>query len=205
MPKHNNVVPNSHFHKDWKLRVKTWFNQASKKRQRAAKRNRISTRGLLRPVVRCPTIKYNSKKRLGRGFTLEELKAAHIPRQQAMTIGIAVDHRRRDKSEETFLENLEILKKYKARLILFPLGGSKKENIFSEIGQKIQQDIIHFSKKQPLMPRARKPEKTTSPSFIVLRQARADQRWEGRRKRRLEVQPADRASTMMASPIITVE
>ena len=30
--------------------------------------------GLLRPAVRCPTIKYNTKLRAGRGFTLEELK-----------------------------------------------------------------------------------------------------------------------------------
>ncbi len=28
----------------------------------------------LRPVVRCPTIKYNSRVRPGRGFTLSELK-----------------------------------------------------------------------------------------------------------------------------------
>ena len=30
--------------------------------------------GLLRPVVRCATQKYNMKTRLGRGFTLQELK-----------------------------------------------------------------------------------------------------------------------------------
>ena len=32
------------------------------------------TAGPLRPIVHGQTIKYNSKKRLGRGFTLEELK-----------------------------------------------------------------------------------------------------------------------------------
>ena len=30
MVKHNNVVPNGHFHKDWENRVKTWFNQVGK-------------------------------------------------------------------------------------------------------------------------------------------------------------------------------
>lgn len=30
--------------------------------------------GVLKPVVRGQTVKYNSKQRLGRGFTLEELK-----------------------------------------------------------------------------------------------------------------------------------
>ena len=79
--KRNNMIPNGHFHKDWQRRVKTWFNQPMKK----AKRRRIRVKkarivaprpvsGLLRPVVRCPTIKYNTKLRAGRGFTIEELK-----------------------------------------------------------------------------------------------------------------------------------
>lgn len=33
--------------------------------------------GVLKPVVRGQTIKYNSKQRLGRGFTLAELKVQH--------------------------------------------------------------------------------------------------------------------------------
>jgi len=44
---------------------------------RAAKAARIFPRpaaGPLRPVVHAQTIKYNKKERLGRGFTLEELK-----------------------------------------------------------------------------------------------------------------------------------
>ena len=32
------------------------------------------TAGALRPVVHGQTVKYNTKKRAGRGFTLEELK-----------------------------------------------------------------------------------------------------------------------------------
>jgi large subunit ribosomal protein L13e len=27
MVKHNNVIPNGHFHKDWQRRIKTWFDQ----------------------------------------------------------------------------------------------------------------------------------------------------------------------------------
>jgi hypothetical protein len=27
MVRHNNVIPNQHFHKDWQTRVKTWFDQ----------------------------------------------------------------------------------------------------------------------------------------------------------------------------------
>jgi large subunit ribosomal protein L13e len=80
-PKRNNIVPNGHFHKDWQNRVRTWFNQPMRKKRRRATRVKkartIAPRpvaGPLRPIVRCPTIKYNTKNRAGRGFTLEELK-----------------------------------------------------------------------------------------------------------------------------------
>ena len=79
--KHNNQLPNAHFKKDWDRRVKTWFDQAGQKRRRRLLRKEkaaaIAPRpaaGLLRPIVRCPTQKYNMKTRLGRGFTLKELK-----------------------------------------------------------------------------------------------------------------------------------
>lgn len=61
--------------------VKTWFNQPMRKKRRRANRTKkacqIAPRpvaGLLRPVVRCPTFKYNTRIRAGRGFTLDELK-----------------------------------------------------------------------------------------------------------------------------------
>lgn len=79
--RHNNQLPNEHFRKDWQRRVKTWFNQPGKKvrrrKLRAEKAAKVAPRpvdGLLRPVVRCPTFRYNMKSRAGRGFTLEELK-----------------------------------------------------------------------------------------------------------------------------------
>lgn len=37
----------------------------------------------LRPVVRCPTIKYNRRVRAGRGFTLAELKVIALSRKTA--------------------------------------------------------------------------------------------------------------------------
>ncbi|KAH7307055.1 hypothetical protein KP509_22G044100 [Ceratopteris richardii] len=75
--KHNNVVPNGHFKKDWQSYVRTWFNQpARKKRRRLARQKKAvrvfprSTSGALRPVVHSQTLKYNMKVRAGRGFTL---------------------------------------------------------------------------------------------------------------------------------------
>ena len=124
--KHNNELPNAHFRKQWQERVKTWFDQAGRKKRRRMNRIKkaaaIAPRPLdsLRPAVRCPSIKYNSKLRSGRGFTLEELKAAKINRMQARTIGIAVDHRRRNRSVESLQLNTARLQAYLSKLVVFP-------------------------------------------------------------------------------------
>ena len=104
MVKHNNVIPNAHFKKHWQERVRVTLDQpARKKRRRLARKAKAAAiaprpaAGLLRPVVRCPTQKYNMKLRTGRGFTLAELKAAGINRKDALNIGIAVDARRKNK------------------------------------------------------------------------------------------------------------
>lgn len=81
MGKGNNMIPNQHFHKYWQQHVRTWFNQPARKQRRRAERIKKAkavfprpARGALRPVVRCPSIRYHTKQRLGRGFTLEEIK-----------------------------------------------------------------------------------------------------------------------------------
>lgn len=135
----------------------------------------------LRPVVRCPTFRYNTRVRAGRGFSLEELRvrkiaicdkmkcwnscwyvnidvaarflsayimdtqpwvlnlsiqpflffsqtqAAKIPKRFAPTIGIAVDHRRRNKSVESLQMNTERLKVYRSKVILFPRNAKKPQ------------------------------------------------------------------------------
>lgn len=43
--------------------------------------------------------------KLGRGFTLAELKAAGLSAKHAQSIGIAVDHRRKNRSEESLQLN----------------------------------------------------------------------------------------------------
>jgi len=122
----NYQIPNGHFHKDWQRFVRTWFNQPAKKaarrNKRIAKAQAVHPRPLnrLRPIVRCQTIKYNQKIRGGRGFTLDELEAAKIPRKFAPTIGISVDHRRKNRSEEAFQANVARLKLYRSKLVIFP-------------------------------------------------------------------------------------
>lgn len=110
--KHNNVIPNAHFNKKWQLHVRTWFNQAANKdrryRKRLAKAQRVAprpTKGSLRPIVRGTTRRYNTKVRAGRGFSLDELRAAGLQPKYARTIGVSVDHRRRNKSTQAYQVN----------------------------------------------------------------------------------------------------
>jgi len=126
------MIPNGHFHKDWQKYVKTWFNQPARKVRRHNRRLKKAREaaprpaaGPLRPVVRCPTVRYQTKVRAGRGFTLEEVKRAGLSKYYARTIGIAVDHRRRNRSLESLQQNVQRLKEYRSKLILFPLNSKK--------------------------------------------------------------------------------
>lgn len=131
MVKHNNVVPNIHCHKKWlqssrgPLKVRINLNQASRKKSRrltrAAKAAAMAPRPLnkLRPVIHCPTQKYSAKIRLGRGFTLEELKAAGFNPKYAQTVGIAVDARRTNRSNESLETNVARLEEYKKNLVVW--------------------------------------------------------------------------------------
>ncbi|KAH7139545.1 ribosomal protein L13e [Dendryphion nanum] len=129
--KHNQQIQKNHFHKDWQRRVRVHFDQPGRKQRRrnarVAKAAQVAPRPVdrLRPVVRCPTIKYNRRIRAGRGFSLAELKAAGIPRKLAPTVGISVDPRRQNLSEESLKANVERLQEYKKRLIVFPRRAGK--------------------------------------------------------------------------------
>ena len=134
MVKHNNVIHKLHFHKKYcassrgPLKVKLALNQAGKKKSRrlarAKKAAAIAPAPLqkLRPIVHCQTQKYSAKTRLGRGFTLEELKAAGLNARYARTVGIAVDHRRTNKSNESLELNVARLTAYKANLVILKKG-----------------------------------------------------------------------------------
>eukprot|EP00754_Rhynchopus_humris_P044980 Rhum_TRINITY_DN4540_c0_g1::Rhum_TRINITY_DN4540_c0_g1_i1::g.14604::m.14604/K02873/RP-L13e, RPL13; large subunit ribosomal protein L13e len=139
MPKHNNAIPRNHFHKHWnpcssqKGHVKTFFQQAKQKKARRVRRLQKAkdvyprpVAGPLRPVVQACSVRYNMKQRMGRGFTLDELKAAGLSARYARTIGIAVDHRRKNHSEESLNTNAQRLKDYVAKLVLYPLKQGKK-------------------------------------------------------------------------------
>merc|ERR1711872_25543 len=190
--KRNNVIPNAHFHKDWKSHVRTWFNQPARKYRRRQKRlekaKRIAPRpvaGLLRPVVRCPTVRYNTRERCGRGFTKQELKAASLSVNEARSLGIAFDPRRRNRCTGSIQVNVQRLKEYRSKLIIFPRKPNKPQK-----GDASEEErILATQLTGPLMPiqrittkeKARKitaDEKAFS-AHAVVRQARLEKKYHG--------------------------
>ncbi|OAD80626.1 hypothetical protein PHYBLDRAFT_93134, partial [Phycomyces blakesleeanus NRRL 1555(-)] len=195
--KHNNQLPNQHFRKQWQRRVKTWFDQAGRKKSRRVARVQKATRiaprpvdGLLRPAVRCPTLRYNMKLRSGRGFTLEELKEAGVRAKEARTIGIAVDHRRRNKSQESLELNVQRLKAFKAKLIVFPRksGSPKKgDSEAAEIASAVQfRGAILPVQQVAAAPEARAitADEKKQDAYMKLRYARSAARTLGAREKR---------------------
>lgn len=198
MVKGNNMLPNGHFHKDWQRRVKTWFAQPSKKLKRrqvrAAKAAKLAPRPLnkLKPAVRCPTIKYNSRIRAGRGFTLEELRAAGINVHFAPTVGISVDHRRKNRSEEAFRKNVSRLKLYRSKLVVFPRKCGKKlkqgdssADSRKAVTQNVNRNVLALPRGKPkLVARAITEEEKKRRVTHLLRRARTEARIWGQRQKR---------------------
>ncbi len=194
---HNNILHNNHFRKDWQRRVKVWFDQPgakkSRRNARAAKAARLGLRPLksLRPAVRCPTLKYNTKLREGRGFTLEELKLAGVPKKQAKGLGIPVDHRRKNKSEEGLKLNAERIKAYRERLVVLPRRSKKNKNE-AKPDLKALDTVQNVAAAFPIpagvpaeKPRAITAEEKEANAFRTLREARVKHRYEGGRLARL--------------------
>ena len=131
MVKHNNQIPNIHCKKKYTqssrgpLKVKLALNQATRKKARRTKRQSNPKLPRLYPVVHCPTQKYSAKVRLGKGFTLEELRAAKLHPSYAQTIGIAIDWRRRNASEESLAINVSRLEEYTKNLVV----ANKKKGV----------------------------------------------------------------------------
>mmetsp|Transcript_91524 Transcript_91524/g.285273 ORF Transcript_91524/g.285273 Transcript_91524/m.285273 type:complete len:218 (+) Transcript_91524:89-742(+) len=202
----NNVIPNVHFRKVNgmmhgrfnRVMMRTWLDQAGRKKRRLttrrAKAAKISPRptgGMLRPVVHPPTQRYNMKLRLGRGFTLEELKEAKIPRKLAPTIGIRVDHRRKNRCMESLQMNVERLKLYKSKLLVFPKKSGKKgvkkgdtpRSELQNVAQNTLKAIIPIPKPdvETVEARAITAEEKEKSAYQQLRKARMNQKCLGKR------------------------
>jgi large subunit ribosomal protein L13e len=189
MVKHNNVIPNAHFHKKYcqssrgPLKVRLTLNQATKKKSRrlvrAAKAAAMAPRPvqLLRPVVHCPTQKYNAKVRLGRGFTVEELKAAGLGPAYARTVGIAVDLRRSNASNESLQANVARLEEYKKNLVVWTKKSKPSESPSQIIGTV--QPLTY--EKPALVMETVTDEMKASKAFTTMRLARQETKVAGYR------------------------
>ena len=205
MVKHNNVVPNTHLHKHWQRNVTIWLNQASRHNRRLlARKNKAQTVAprpidKLRPVVRGQTIRYNNKTRLGKGFSLAEIKAAGLSATFARSIGITVDARRQNRSQESLDLNKERLTAYLNRLVLYPrhektLVTKSKGGIINDTPKEAQKvnDKAVVNTRKPLVRRVKAVTagelKTlrTQGAYRTLRQEWANKRNNGKRNKKSE-------------------
>ena len=201
--KHNQVLANIHYKKWWQRYVRTWFDQAGRKQRRRTTRQEKAaqvaprpTAGKLRPTVHCMTQRYNTKVRLGRGFTLDELKEAGISKLFARTIGISVDHRRKNRCTESLQENVARLKLYKSKLMVLPRKNKAKKGDTTRaeaqnVPQNTLKEIIKIDKK-PLKEKARAitKEEVAFSAKNALRLAWANKHFEGKKKKRAEAKEA---------------
>jgi len=200
----NNVLHRNHFRKDWQRRVRTWFDQPGRKLRRrnarVAKAAALGVRPLqpLRPAVRGQTIRYNTKLREGRGFTFAELKEAGVARKAARGLGIVVDHRRRNLSEEGKALNVARLKAYKECLIVYPkrAGKPKKGDATAEeLRLETTRAAIPIpSSLTPEQPCKITKEEREFNAYRALREARAEQRHAGAKKLRQQKKEEEEAS-----------
>ena len=116
---------------------------------------------------------------------------------QAQTIGISVDHRRKNKSLESLQRNVQRLKEYQSKLILFPIKSSKPRK-----GDATEEDIKKATQLEGgVMPvkqvvkRQRAMELTDDlkkfKAFNSIRQARAVARLWGIRAKKAKEAEAD--------------
>ncbi|KAJ4305515.1 60S ribosomal protein L13 [Kalmusia sp. IMI 367209] len=197
--KHNQQIQKNHFHKDWQRYVRVHFDQAGKKKSRrnarVAKAAKVAPRPVdkLRPVVRCASD--NRRVRPGRGFSLAELKAAGIPRKLATTIGISVDPRRQNLSEESLKANVERLQEYRKRLILFPRRNGKTKSGDASVEDvkaakkgentiKSTSQVLPISNAITFEEAAISSVEATENAFRKLRDARSEARLVGVREKR---------------------
>lgn len=197
MVKGNHMISNGHFHKYWQRHIRTWFNQPARKYRR--RQNRIKKAKAVfpvRPRVRsarsCTARRNATTPRSVRVVdSLAELKGAGLTKKFAQTIGIAVDPRRQNKSVESRQENVQRLKEYRSKLILFPIHRNKKPRKGEATADECK---LAKQMKRTVMPiRNTRPKVTLEPiteaqkkfnAFQALRQARLNARFFGARAKK---------------------
>merc|ERR1711970_1611064 len=142
--------------------------------------------GNVRPVVHGSTLKYNSKVRIGRGFSLAEIKDAGLGKLEAQSLGISVDARRRNRSVNGKQANVQRLKEYRANLVVFPRNGKKLKKGWADdataaetgVAQQVLDTVVMKPVKAVVAEEARKitPEEAAMKTTRVLKAAWNDAR-----------------------------
>jgi large subunit ribosomal protein L13e len=123
---------------------------------------------------------------------------AGIPRKLAPTIGISIDPRRQNLSNESLAINVARLKEYRARLILFPrkAGQHKKDDATKEevsAATKAGHAVKSTKVALPIAPRdteikfikkSEVPAAIEGGAYRKLRDSRAEARYQGAREKR---------------------
>jgi large subunit ribosomal protein L13e len=129
---------------------------------------------------------------------------AGIPRKFAPTIGISVDSRRQNLSTESLAVNVERLKAYRARLILFPrkLGQHKKGDSSKEDLSAAKDSVNNLKHALPIVnaeagvkeiKKSDMPEPVEGGAYRKLRELRSEARLLGKREKRAR-EKADEAA-----------
>merc|ERR1719337_513504 len=135
------------------------------------------------------------KLRLGKGFTLGELRAAKISPKLAPTIGISVDHRRRNKCTESLQENVNRLKMYKSKLLIFPKksgkNGVKKGDTPKSELQNVAQNTLKAIIPVPkvslrVKARAITADEKEKSAYRTIRKARTNKKYDGQKRKKAE-------------------
>ena len=139
------------------------------------------------------------------------LKEAGISRKFAPTIGISVDPRRANLSEESLAANVARLKAYRERLILFPRKSGqfkKTDSSKEEVAAYAQGEKERANKTHNILPilnpgkeeaideveRDNMPEGTEN-AYRVLRDARSEARLVGVREKRAKAKAEEAAAS----------
>merc|ERR1711874_332541 len=135
--------------------------------------------GAVRPVVQCPTFRYNANQRIGRGFTWEEVKNAGLSVVEARTCGIAIDKRRRNKSVENMQKNVQRLKEYKQKLVMIPKSAS------TDVEQNLARKIMPVASMDTSLETAKITEDMKKGSvYQAFHMAKANVKFAGQREKR---------------------
>merc|ERR1711935_1057790 len=117
-----------------------------------------------------------------------------IDRKTAQTVGIAVDHRRRNRSQESLDLNTQRLVEYKSKLVVFPRRAGQPKKGDSTDAAAMKAAVQNKARHIVALPTTSNAVETgviskdmaSFKAFFTLRTERANTKYYGARKKRVE-------------------